>query len=93
MGQKAVGQLGARPYCAPKTKPEAQREEADSEMAKQRKNKQNLRGQIMGGYTRVIFCICILGLLTIGFLGALFWNYQTLDQMEQNRLEIQHAPL
>ena len=60
-------------------------------MAKQRKNKQNLRGQIMGGYTRVIFCICILGLLTIGFLGALFWNYQTLDQMEQNRLEIQQV--
>lgn len=54
-----------------------------------RKRKQTIHSQIMGGYLRVILFICILGLMTIALLGALYWNYQRLIQEEENRLQIQ----
>ncbi len=57
----------------------------------QKKNRKNLRAQIMHGFKRVILFLCILGALNIGFLVGLYTEYQSINQMENVRLQIQQV--
>lgn len=56
---------------------------------RKRNRQQTIHSQIMGGYLRVILFTCILGFMTIGLLGALYWNYQMVSKEEENRRQIQ----
>ena len=60
-------------------------------MTKQANEQQKLRSQIMHGFVRVILFTCILGFVTLALQGGLYWNYQSVNQMEETRLEIQHV--
>lgn len=60
-------------------------------MNNQSTERQKLRGQIMHGFIRVILFTCILGLVTLILQGALYWNYQTVNRDEENRLDIQQV--
>lgn len=59
--------------------------------AKKKGNKKNLRKRIMSGYLKIICISCILGIVTIGFLTALFHEYQTIAVVEDERTQISNT--
>lgn len=55
---------------------------------KPKANKKNLRGRIMSGYLKIILLSCILGIVTIVFLGILSGYYRSISNMEDERVQI-----
>lgn len=60
-------------------------------MSTKKENKKGLRTQIMGGYLKIIALSCVLGIITIILLGVLSVYYNSVANMDEERMQIANA--